>query len=60
MPMEGYAIHFNTSLAHSVLQDDYLGGGDDDGDDDTEASHRVLGILLVALSTKTLTHILSR
>lgn len=41
MPVQRQAIHFQASLAHHVLQGEYL-GDDDDGDDKT--SHTVLAI----------------
>ena len=43
MPMERQAIRFNASLAHSVLQHEYLGSDDDH--DDTKTSHIILAIV---------------
>ena len=40
MPREGYAIHFNTSLAHNVLHHEYLGS--DENHDDGKTFHTVL------------------
>ena len=51
-------MHFNTSLAHSVLQDEYLSKDDDDGD--TKTSHTVLVMQLLDFHAKTLTHICNR
>ena len=51
MPMQGQAVHWNTSLAHNVLYEAYL--GDDNG---TETSHRVLAIQLLDFQMKTNTY----
>ena len=53
MPMEGYAIHFNTSLAHNVLHHEYL--GIDENHDDVKTFHTVL-VQLIRFSHKD-THI---
>lgn len=58
MPIEGYAIHCNTSLAHSVLHHEFLGS--DENHDDTKTSHTVLVEVIRFSHNDTHTHTTDR